>query len=326
MTWQHIFINPQRQVLRSGWRVVVFFMILFPLTIAFGSLSILLTGGRVSQLPGEADPFDLMIQNLMVIIAALLASAVCLRAFDRRPLRSIGYLLHTGWWRDYLAGTAVAAGMMTAIVGIGWVAGTLSLQWSDASAHDVIYGFAVSLLFFNIAAAFEEVVFRGYPLQTMLRDLPPVWGVIVTSVLFGVAHSLNPNASLLGLFNTTLAGVWLAIAYLKTRNLWLCTSLHWSWNWTMSAIYGLNVSGLEGIVDASLLRGQPTGPQWFTGGEYGPEGGVLATAVVSVSTLWLWRVRWLVPHREPSLHPLPVSETSTAPPNSTDTDLLELRK
>jgi membrane protease YdiL (CAAX protease family) len=192
-----------------------------------------------------------------------------------------------------LIGAGVAGVMLTVVVGIQWLAGVLSLTWSTASVGDLLYELVVSFVFFTLAAAFEELSFRGYPLQTLLRDVPPAWAVIITSTLFGVAHSLNPHTSALGLLNTVLAGIWLAVAYLKTRNLWLCTSLHWSWNWTMSAIYGLKVSGLEGLVKTSLLGAQPTGPDWLTGGRYGPEGGLLVTVVVSLGIILLWRARWL---------------------------------
>jgi hypothetical protein len=309
MTGQDVFINPQRHVLRSGWRVVVFFTIMLPLATGLGFAAIwIMTGGDVRQAPTLlATPLGLNIQNLLFIAAAIIASAVCLRAFDHRPLRSIGYQLQAGWWRDYLMGMAVAALMITIIVGIERIVGAVSLSQSDGPGNERLYGLVASFVFFNIAATFEEVVFRGYPLQTLLRDLPPAWAVIITSTLFGLAHSVNPHVSILGIFNTVLAGIWLAVAYLKTRNLWLCTSLHWSWNWTMNAIYGLNVSGLEGIIKNPLFKATQTGPAWLTGGSYGPEGGVLVTIVVGISTIILWRARWLAPSQDEveTLQPVP---------------------
>lgn len=297
MSWQTIFINPQRHRLRSGWRVSVFFLILVTLREVFGLIfAFMITGGDLTQASNRmATPLGFTGLYLSLTLAALIASVVCLRAFDRRPLRSIGYALRAGWWRDYLIGAGVAAVMLTAVVGIQWLAGGLSLQWSRASASDLLNGLVVSFVFFTIAAAFEELTFRGYPLQTLLRDVSPAWAVIITSTLFGVAHSPNPHTSALGLLNTVLAGIWLAVAYLKTRNLWLCTSLHWSWNWTMSAIYGLAVSGLEGVVKTSCFGAQQTGPDWLTGGRYGPEGSLLVTVVVSLGTMILWRARWLAP-------------------------------
>jgi uncharacterized protein len=308
--WRRIFIDPQQGILRSGWRVTAFFAILMFLTVALATIAaLILTGGDMAQVAATmSGPLGMGIQSALSIAAALIASAVCLRAFDRRPVCWFGYQLHAGWLRDYLTGAGVAAVMITVLVGIEWAAGAVSLDWPDVSARDAIGATVVSLIVFNISAIFEELAFRGYPLQTLLRSLHPAWGVIITSALFGLVHSLNPHASALGIFNTVLAGAWLAVAYLKTRSLWLCTGLHWSWNWTMSAIYGLNVSGLESIVRSSLVESRQIGSPWMTGGNYGPEGGMLATGVVGVGTLLLWR--WWTNDRGSQIEPRITSDDS----------------
>lgn len=295
MSWSSIFINPQRHTLRSGWRVAIFFFILIALTLVFGlAVRLIQTGGGLTQAPTRAmTPLGFILHSVLSIITSIIASVICLRAFDSRPLRSLGYQLHAGWWQEYLLGVGAAALMITAIVGVEQMVGTLSLDLSTAPAGQLLSSLVISLVFFHLAAMFEELAFRGYPLQTLLQDVPPAWAVLITSTLFGLAHLLNPHTSLLSLFNTVLAGVWLAVAYVKTRRLWLCTGLHWSWNWTMHAIYGLNVSGLEGITPITLLSAHSSGPEWLTGGQYGPEGGVLVTSVVSVCTVVLWRIPWV---------------------------------
>jgi len=303
MTWRNIFINPERQTLRSGWRVAVFFLIA---TAAYVLLSGLLAGmlyllGEVKGMEGRSPTLSGQLLSLSVfIVSTLVATAVCLRFFDDRQLRSIGYQFHLGWWRDYLIGTGVAATMMTVIVGVEQIAGSTSLRWSSAPASDITEGLLVTFVFFNIAAASEELMFRGYPLQTLLRDVHPAVAIAIPSVLFGLLHLYNPNPSALGIINTIIAGVWLSVAYLKTRSLWLCTSLHYAWNWTMNSIYGLNVSGIQTVTKdaSSLFQATQAGPEWLTGGSYGPEGGVLTTVVVGVTIIGLWRARWLAPSHE----------------------------
>lgn len=299
--WQTVFINPRRQTLRSGWRVVVFFLLALSLAFLFillmGSALFLL--GKLNLAPeGTAGWGKLFIGYAFLMASILIATAICLRFLDRRPFWSIGYYFHRRWWRDYLVGTGMAAAMIAIIVGIEWAAGTVSLRWSDIPGDEIVSGLLIGLAFFNLAAAFEELMFRGYPLQTLLRDLHPVWPVLITSALFGIVHAGNPHVSPLALINTVLAGVWLAVAYLKTRSLWLPTSLHWSWNWTMNSVFGLSVSGLQGMASSPLLESTQTGPTWLTGGPYGPEGGVLATIVLIVGTLVIWRIRWLAPSTE----------------------------
>jgi hypothetical protein len=105
-------------------------------------------------------------------------------------------------------------------------------------------------------------------------------------------HLKNPNVVAGFTFvNTALAGVWLAVAYLKTRSLWFPLGIHWAWNWAMASVFGLPVSGITELASNSLLHGIDLGPAWLTGGSYGPEGGLACTIALIVSTIFIWRTR-----------------------------------
>jgi hypothetical protein len=304
ITWRYIFINPERHVLRSGWRVVVFSLIFLAAMVLLSGAVALVTQPFANVRGAiESSPLVNEILSMVVVIpATLIATGVCFRYFDRRRLRTIGFQFHASWWRDYLFGTGIATVMMAVIVGTEQVVGAGSFQWSDAHAGQTAQGLLISFVFFNVAAASEELMFRGYPLQTLLLDIHPAIAVIVPSVLFGLAHLGNPDPSVLAIVNTSLAGIWLSVAYLRTRSLWFCTSLHYAWNWAMNSIFGLNVSGMEGVGGgaSSLFSATQTGPEWVTGGSYGPEGGVLATALLGVTTFVIWRAHWLTSSTEVS--------------------------
>src|SRR5437868_5501610 len=150
----------------------------------------------------------------------------------------------------------------------------------------------VSILIFLFAAAAEEILFRGYVLQTLTRANIAWLGIVLTSVPFAAAHLKNPNAVPGFTFvNTALAGLWLAVAYLRTRSLWLPFGLHWSWNWAQASLLGLPVSGIERIAPAPLLKAMNAGPDWLTGGAYGIEGGAACTIALLLSTAVIWRAK-----------------------------------
>ena len=256
--------------------------------------------------------YELILYALQ-IAAAVMASAVCLRWLDRRRLGSIGYQRHRGWGRDVLLGMVVAAGMISLIVAIQVVSGTLTLRVSEAITARLSQGVWSYALIFLIAACFEELVFRGYPLQTLLLDVRPGIAITVPSVIFGLAHLLNPSWSWLALINTILAGVWLSVGYYKTRSLWFVTGAHFAWNFTMGTVYGLNVSGLQDAARVALFTASHQGPQWMTGGDYGPEGGILASIIFVGATIWLWRASWLRPAPESLEGLTPTSPASAMP-------------
>lgn len=123
---------------------------------------------------------------------------------------------------------------------------------------------------------------------------------MLTSVLFGASHLLNPNASVLGAAAVAVeAGGMLTGAYLATRSLWLPIGLHFGWNFAAAGVFSTEVSGngaSEGLLDATT-----SGPVLITGGEFGPEGSVYAVLFGVLVTLAFLRLAHrrglLVPRR-----------------------------
>jgi membrane protease YdiL (CAAX protease family) len=132
-------------------------------------------------------------------------------------------------------------------------------------------------------AVAEEVLFRG----VIFRLLQNRWGswlaLSVSAVLFGLVHLINPGATLWGAAAIVIeAGLMLGAAYLVTGSLWLPIGLHLGWNVTIVALFGTVASG-SGTHDA-LVTSVTHGPDWLTGGSFGPEASVIAVVVCSVAT------------------------------------------
>ncbi|MBA2339393.1 MAG: CPBP family intramembrane metalloprotease, partial [Pyrinomonadaceae bacterium] len=129
-------------------------------------------------------------------------------------------------------------------------------------------------------------------------------------------HLDNPNVARGFTFlNTMLAGLWLAVGFLRTRSLWFPLGLHWSWNWTMGAVLGLPVSGITQLTPQPFLRATDYGPVWLTGGAYGIEGGLACTLALLLSTLFVWRIKLI--NATPEMrsftdHEIPVLPSSKA--------------
>ncbi len=127
----------------------------------------------------------------------------------------------------------------------------------------------VVLIVLVFGALAEEMMFRGYPFQRLEEAIGPTGAIAVFSLLFAAVHLSNPGASPLGLLNTVLIGIVLAIAYLRTRALWLSWGIHFGWNATLGLLFGLPVSGLR--IFNVVTHATAKGPRWLTGGSYGIE-------------------------------------------------------
>ncbi|HEX7242900.1 MAG TPA: CPBP family intramembrane glutamic endopeptidase [Longimicrobiaceae bacterium] len=272
----------------AAWRLGAFGL----LALAFAFLA-----GELARLAGVRDTGDGRWVGTGVALAASLAASWAMMAWaERRPFGALGFAWGPSLPREWVVGTAVGAALLGAAVVL--LAATGGARWSaDVGTPAGWLGFAAStLLFFALAALLEEVVFRGYPFQVLARAVGAWPAVAAFAVLFALLHAGNPNVRPLGLVNISLAGVLLAAAYLRTRSLWFATGVHLGWNWMMASLLDLPVSGME--LDTPLYTGVETGPDWWTGGTFGPEAGLAATAAIVAGTAWLLRTRRLAPSPE----------------------------
>jgi uncharacterized protein len=134
-----------------------------------------------------------------------------------------------------------------------------------------------------LVSLFEEILFRGVIFRIIEGSLGSWIGILLSGVIFGLAHLPNGGVPLLAFAATIMAGVMLAAAFMTTRRLWLAVGLHFAWNFEMDAVFSVAVSGHPAN---GLLHGTLVGADWLTGGAYGVEGSVVALAVVSAASLY----------------------------------------
>ena len=255
--------------LKPGWRICLFFFFFASISIA-GQLT-------VSVLP--RDPLRWGYQ-VVSTLAALLAGWIVLSRVDGRPIGALGFALHRKTLSEAIGGVAIGGLLIAAAILLLLSTGAAAFS-SDAgtlSGYFVFLGW--TLLFFALAAAWEEAIFRGYPFQVLVEWIGPWPATVLASFIFSYLHGQNPNVTSLALVNIFLAGILLSVAYLKTRSLWFVTGVHLGWNWTMASVFDLPVSGLG--FDTPLYTGEPTGHQWWTGGAFGPEAGLAGTIVLLI--------------------------------------------
>lgn len=252
---------------------------------------------------GDYVPMEVGV--LPPVIAALAASAFMMVRIEGLPVAALGLPITRGAAFDMAVGTLLGLCLIGGVSAIEGVVGWVSWERGPDSA-----GVAMLLLLgtagFLLAAAFaEELLFRGYPLQVLGRRFGGAFAVGSTSVVFAAAHAANPDTTTLSFVNTVLAGVLLGVVYWRTFSLWMATGLHMGWNLAMAGL-GLSVSGLS--IGGAGLVASITGPELWTGGAYGPEGGLLLTFVSIIAVVWAMRTGRLR-RRDSTLRLGPLPET-----------------
>jgi membrane protease YdiL (CAAX protease family) len=307
------FVSDDRR-LRSGWRSALFVLafLLVSLVVAVPVVPLLLFCGFGPRAGGDPRA-SLAVVSLAVTAVALpfvlLVAWVFRRFLDRRSWRSLGF-----WWdraapRDLGLGFVAGAGIILLAAGLLFATGACRYAGLAGLGESDVGALArLALLAGGIAAAalFEEVICRGYIQGNIAERSGPAAAIAASSLIFGVLHGVNPNITVLALANLVLAGALFGLAYERCRTLWLPWGLHFGWNLALGPGLGIPVSG---TTMPSALHCQLAGPDWWSGGAFGIEGGLAATLAmaVAIAVLALWRGR-------PARAVEPAGERTTPPP------------
>lgn len=236
----------------------------------------ILTLQLVSMLLGWAG---ILVQAAMAVFAsAAVANGVALRIYERGGISDVGMGWRAGSMRNL--GLGVLGGLVSALA----VTGLPVLAGMATISKDPERGFSLpSLLFVSLVMVFgavgEELLFHGYAFQLLMRRIGAFSTLLPVGVLFAAAHANNLSASWMSFFNTFLWGVFLGLCFLRSGDLWLPIGVHFGWNWALPLL-GTNVSGFK-MVTTGLLFHWNVGPLW-SGGDYGPEAGLLTTLVLPI--------------------------------------------
>ena len=260
------------------WRATGYFVVLAVINlVAHGQLGDFLAKSLPSWLAT-------VLESIAYLLGVLALTWVFCRFLDHSSLTDLG-LQKRGWFAKLAAGWGLGVLLMLVVFGILVAGNWVTIERAPWQPLDLAAVMMVAVVVgFN-----EELAFRGYIMQRLGQALGMPLAVAGSSILFGLVHLVNPNATVLGVLSICLSGLLYACAYLVTRSLWLPMGLHMSWNIVQMHILGFPGSG---HVRPSILRSITHGPDLVTGGAFGPEGGIVVIGPVLVAiALLLFRYR-----------------------------------
>ena len=235
----------------------------------------LITKFALPAIPGFTGEmrFDIVAIPILIILYKLV-----IRRLGEHPRDDLRL---TGATRPLLLGLGAGVVIFSIVVAIAAAIGVYRV-----TGEGNLSGLAASLLGSALfPAVSEEMLFRGV-LFRWIEEFGGSWAaLLVTSMLFGAAHLLNPGATWVAAVGIAFeAGVMLGAAYMLTRSLWLPMGIHAAWNFTQGEIYDVPVSGSDphGLVTAQL-----NGPPLLTGSGFGLEASLIAIIVATAFGLWL---------------------------------------
>lgn len=270
------------------------------LPVAMSGMVLLLIPGFAENLEGSGltSVLSYAVFASVVLAAYVLVSWALVCWVDRRPVRSLGMRLNGRALLALLAGYGIAQVIAVLVqgsaqaLGIGRSLPPEELAAQMASIPLLTVAVAALVRSFLLQGIGEEILFRGYLLQTLRRR--PVLAVLVTAVVFTIPHLLSSGGQqdalerLLYLaipFGFSISAGFLAIAL---RSVWAAVGIHGGFHlaMTVTVLLGLTADGpavwvmfglahmAAGAVIALLIPRE----RWAQVREHGPYGPVLAPA------------------------------------------------
>jgi uncharacterized protein len=241
--------------------------------------------------------FDQLLQQTFFLFLMLWGFAVIRWLTTRAPnafsishvsgIRSISYLPSRPTTRqEFLRGAALGWGMLLAAILPMLLHGSLHPEFNLSLSN---WGIALlSLVTIAISSLAVEVAFRGFLFANLIDATGPVFATLFLSFAYATLASFHSNASVLSILIAFFFGVLYCIAYLQTRALWVGWGIHLAWSAAATILFGLPLAG-----DAAynnLLFTSVTGPDWLTGGPYGPEAALFTLVVILAAIAIVYRI------------------------------------
>ena len=263
-----------------GWLKSLLFIPLLVFSQIFGVLVLLLLGYDLSEISSNVMNESVMIvieySGLFIIIIMIW---LFMKFIDKQPLIEIGFQTQ-GRLKEINYGILFGLFIMAfAFVFLSTIGEIVFLSYS-LDFNQIL----LSIALFIGVSFFEEIIFRGYMLKNLLESFNPFIALLISSLFFSLIHASNPNVTSLGLCNIFLAGIFLGVSYVFTKNLWFPIALHFSWNF-FQAMFGFKVSGLDSY---SIIEFMIPYNNMINGGEFGFESSILSIIVLFIGTIIIW--------------------------------------
>lgn len=232
------------------------------------------------------------IQAVSVLVATYAAAR-----FARRPMGDYGIPPRQAFGARFWEGALWGFAMLSLVVAIQYLLGEFRITGVALSGASVLKYAAAWGLVFLCVGIYEEGFFRGFFLFALSRRLAFWRAAVVLSIAFAAAHLSNPGENAFGILQVFVIGIVFCLTIRRTGSLWFAIGLHAAWDWAQTFFYGTPDSGLIGV--GHYFNSAASGARWLSGGSAGPEGSVLALAIIVLSAALVhWRFpRALYPDR-----------------------------
>ncbi|WP_430884429.1 lysostaphin resistance A-like protein [Fusibacter sp. JL216-2] len=207
--------------------------------------------------------------SMLVILPAIYV--LFFRTFDSKTRLNLGINL-------FLKDTAIGLSLGVASIGLILLCIGITGSFKITGINRNVAFLEVVCLVLSFALL-EEFLFRGVIFRLIKMRHSSKAALIVSSLIFSVAHFGNDAFNIMSLLSILLLGLLLGLVYSRTQSLWLVTCLHFAWNYTQ-VFFGTVLSGTRMFDQGVFFHSELLGPDIISGGAFGPENSIFAVLVL----------------------------------------------
>jgi len=266
---------------RAGWRLLVYLLFFILFASAGTFLIVVLHLSQITRLGITAT--SMLVQEGVGMIATFAAAAI-MGVLEARQFGMYGLPRAGAFGARFWQGAAWGITMIASIIFLirafgGFSFGGLALRGPALWDYALLWG-AV----FLCVGFFEEFLFRGYAQFTLATGIGFWPAATALSAAFGSLHLANRGEDKIGALSVFVIGMFFCLTLRRTGNLWFAVGLHATFDWGETFLFSVPNSGI--VASGHLLNSSFHGPMWLTGGTVGPEGSVMAFAVVALAAVF----------------------------------------
>lgn len=270
------------------WAIILALVFLYGGSL-IGSFALIPIFIMIGSMTYEIGNMNLVLLLISLVSFLFISLVVFFRVkfIEKRPISSIGFG-KTKWFKQYILGFLIGLIMMALVVLLLAVLGCVQFESNPNQPLGIsaIFPILIVLIGWIIQGGTEEVLARGWLMNVLGARYNITFGLIISSVFFGMLHLGNPNVNYVAVLNIALVGLFFGLYVIKTNDLWGVCGMHSAWNFAQGNLFGFEVSGLN-VEVGSLIDLNLVGNNLLSGGAFGPEAGLGATFILLFGILVL---------------------------------------
>lgn len=216
----------------------------------------------------------------------LILTILYCKCIEKRPLKSMGFNRRIG---DYFIGTGIAIILLAVIMVLMCAFGAMTYE---GIGENIDFKYTIALLGgFMIQGAAEEALCRGFLMPSLQKKVNTKLAVFLSATAFAFPHfstlfEAKLGFAILGTINLYLIAIIFSLLILCRTNIWIACGLHSIWNFILSGVFGLSVSGND-VRSSGIICFTVNESSIINGGSYGIEAGIVTTIVLTIVVITL---------------------------------------